>query len=224
MNPNHTDLVVLQDRSGSMGNIRSDVIGGFNTFVHEQRKAPGWCTLTLIQFDHITGMNPLNVVFRNMDVREVPELTEASYEPRGDTPLLYSVGKAIEMKGEQLSMIPEHDRPGKVIVLIMTDGYENASHMLDKEGTYSKAKIAEMVKHQEETYKWSFIFIGANIDAFAEAGGINIPRGSTMSTSYANYAGTVGMASSNIANYRSTKKDDDLNFTAEQREQNEEEK
>lgn len=218
MKKDRTDLTVVQDRSGSMFRIQRDVIGGYNSFVKDQKDAPGECYLTLVQFDFVHNEEPLQWTYKALDIREVPPLNVKSYVPRGDTPLLYALGKTIDETGARLSMIPEDEKPENVICLVMTDGEENASGQLDKEGRYTKAKVAEMVKHQEEVYKWKFIFIGADIDAFAEAGGMGIYRGTTIETVHANYAATMDFAGSNIKTYRKTGRKEDLEFTKAQRE------
>ena len=88
--------------------------------------------------------------------------------PRGSTALLDAVGRAINETGDRLAKTPEQDRPGLVVFVIVTDGQENSS----KE--FSKARIKEMIDEQQKKYNWQFTFLGANQDAFAEAGGIGI--------------------------------------------------
>ena len=66
--------------------------------------------------------------------------------------------------------MPEEDRPGKVLLVIITDGLENASR------EFTKDKVREMIAHQQEVYNWDFIFLGANMDAVSEAGHLGINR------------------------------------------------
>jgi len=160
MKNNYTHLVFLRDRSGSMSIVKNDVIGGFNEFIAEQKKEPGELTVTSVQFD---TMEPYQVLNDFSPLHQVELLNENNYVPRGGTPLNDALGKLIVETGNRLAKLKEEDRPEKVIVVVITDGEENASH------EYSTAKIKEMISHQETVYKWKFIYIGANQDAFAQA-------------------------------------------------------
>ena len=160
-----TDITIILDRSGSMSIIAADTIRGLNTFLDKQRTQPGDLLLTLVQFDDI---NPYEVVYNGVNVKNVPNLEASSFIPRGSTPLLDAVGRGIIGTGSRLRNIKEEDRPGLVVFVIVTDGQENAS----KE--FTKAKIAEMIKEQTDKYSWSFIFIGANQDAITTAKDLNI--------------------------------------------------
>jgi len=117
----------------------------------------------LILFDH-----EYQVVHQAVDIQQVEPLNQDTYVPRGSTALLDAVGKTIDAVGERLAATPESERPSQVIVSILTDGYENASQ------TYSKPKVAEMIKHQTEKYNWAFEFQAANMDAFAAAKELSI--------------------------------------------------
>jgi len=155
-----TDITLVVDRSGSMQSIREDAEGGVNAFVLEQAKHPGEALLTLVQFD-----TEYEFLYRAKPIKEVPPYT---LMPRGNTALLDAVGRAINETGERLAKMPEEDRPGLVIFVILTDGQENSS----KE--FAKLQIKEMIERQQSQYNWQFTFLGANQDAFAEAGGIGI--------------------------------------------------
>ncbi len=155
-----TDVTLVIDRSGSMQAIRDDAEGGVNAFLQEQAKQPGEALLTLVQFD-----TEYEFVHRGMPIKDVPPY---KLVPRGNTALLDAVGRAINETGERLGKMAEENRPGLVVFVITTDGQENSS----KE--FTKAQIKEMVERQQSQYKWQFTFLGANQDAFAEAGGIGI--------------------------------------------------
>jgi hypothetical protein len=163
-----------------MISIRNDVVGGFDSFVAAQKAAPGECKLTLVQFD-----NEYEVVWNARDIKDVPSI-DAFYRPRGSTALLDAVGRAINTVGDDLAKRPEAERPGKVIIVVITDGHENAS----KE--FTKKQIADMIKLQRESYSWEFTFIGANMDAFAEAGGMGIPTSGALGY-VSSAAGAKGM-------------------------------
>ena len=174
-----SEIICIIDRSGSMGSIRNDSIFGFNTFLQEQKKLPGEANLTLILFD-----DEYLVVHNNVNIQDVPELTEKTYVPRGWTALLDAIGKTIVTVGERLDKTPEENRPEKVIVAILTDGEEN-----DSEEYTSKEKINEMITHQREKYNWQFIFLGANQDAFKTGGSLGINSADTFNFA-ANSVGT----------------------------------
>ena len=90
-------------------------------------------------------------------------MTDEQYYVRGCTALLDAIGGAIHHIGNVHKYAREEDRPAKTIFVITTDGMENASRQ------YTYDKIQRMVKKQQKKYGWEFIFIGANIDSFAEA-------------------------------------------------------
>lgn len=180
MNEQLTAIAFILDRSGSMASVKTDAIGGFNTFVEQQRELPGDARMSLVLFDH-----EYTPVYDDKPIREVPELTAQTYVPRGRTALYDAVGQTIDMVGSRLARTPEPERPAKVIVAIMTDGLENAST------DYSHARIAEMIKHQQDVYSWEFVFLGANMDVPAVARSLNIAEANAVAYA-ASPAGTQG--------------------------------
>ena len=160
MNNTLTDITLVVDRSGSMQQIQSDAEGGVNAFIRAQANEPGVALLTLVQFD-----TEYEFVHRGVPMPSVPEYKLA---PRGMTALLDAVGRAINDTGERLAGLPEPDRPGLVVFVVMTDGQENSSR------EFSKSQIKQMIESQQSKYNWHFTFLGANQDAFAEAGGMGI--------------------------------------------------
>lgn len=143
------DRVFILDRSGSMETCRDDTIGGFNAFLREQQADGG--TLTLILFD-----NEYQVLYERKPIGEVEPLTDRTFVPRGSTALLDAIGKTIK---STTSSSPT--------VVILTDGYENSSN------EYTKAHIKDLVE-QKTKDGWTFVYLGANQDAFAEAGQLGI--------------------------------------------------
>jgi hypothetical protein len=169
-NPNLTSINVILDRSGSMGTIRNDVIGGFNAFLEDQQKGvSGEATVSLIQFDDRYEVNYLNV-----PIEKAEKLSEETYVPRGMTALLDAMGRTINDLGDRLRGLPENERPSRVLVMVFTDGYENSSQ------EFTQQKIAELVKQQEDQWNWTFLFLGANIDSFATGGSLGISANSTI--------------------------------------------
>ena len=188
-----TEIAVVLDESGSMGSVRSDAIGGFNTFLKDQQSAPGNANLTLVKFN--TKPKP---VCESVDIRKAAPLTETSYVPGGGTALLDAVGIAINSLGKRLSDLPEADRPGKVIMAILTDGEENSSEEFDS------AKIKEMIEHQRAKYNWEFLFLAANQDAWATGGSYGIKTCINYCATAVGTRDTLRKMSSSIKSYRAT--------------------
>ena len=163
MKDNLTEIVFILDESGSMWHLADDTIGGFNSYVEEQRKQPGEALLTTVAFN-----TNYRVLHNHVNIKDVKPLTNKDYEPCGGTALFDAVGNTINSVGNRLANTPESERPSKVIVVITTDGQENSSH------EYNREQIQQMVKHQQEKYSWEFVFIGAGIDGYAEAERIGI--------------------------------------------------
>ena len=148
-----------------MQDVMSDVLGGFNTFVKEQKALPGEASLTLVIFD-----DQYEVVHDFVDIQKVEPLTDKVCYPRGWTALLDAVGVTITKVGEKIAAMPEDQRPSKVLVSIYTDGQENKSR------EYVLNQVKSMIKTQRETYSWEFTFTGCGVESFAEqtAGAIGI--------------------------------------------------
>lgn len=193
---NFTSINVIIDQSGSMGHLRSDTIGGFNTFLNEQKQVPGEAIFTLCLFN-----TEYNLPFNFVKLAAVPDLTSELYCPSGSTALLDAVGTTINQVGAKLAAMPEEERPSKVIFLIITDGEENSSN------EFTKSQIKSMISHQQDVYKWDFIFMGANIDAVAEGDALGIAARNSINYS-ASAAGTKSLYNSvsrSLRSYRSSK-------------------
>lgn len=173
MKPDYTDITIILDRSGSMQVIKKDTIGGINAFIEGQKKAPGEATLSIIQFD-----DKYEDFLALSQIKDVAPLDETTYVPRGCTALLDAIGKTVNAKGEAYSKMAEADRPSRVVIVIQTDGQENAS----KE--FTSAQIKEMVERQRKDFAWDFIYLGANQDAFSVADQMGILRRHAMTYAY----------------------------------------
>lgn len=169
MKKNLTHIIALLDKSGSMQPVQADTIGGFNTFLEEQKKVPGEATLTLAQFS-----DKYELTYSDVPLAHVAPLTKDTYVPGGWTALNDSLAQLITDVGAKLAAKPEEERPSKVVVLIMTDGQENKSK--EFVGAHGLKKVGEMVKHQQEKYSWMFSFLGANLDAFSVSAGLGIAK------------------------------------------------
>jgi len=154
-----TELVFILDRSGSMGGLEADTIGGFNSMLEKQKKEPGQCWVNTVLFDHETL-----VLHDRVPLEQVQPITEKEYFVRGSTALLDAVGGAIDHIASIHRYARPEDVPEHTVFVITTDGYENASRR------YSAARVKEMIRHEQEKYGWEFLFLGANIDAVEVAG------------------------------------------------------
>ena len=157
-----TELVFVVDRSGSMGGLESDTIGGFNATLDAHRKEEGEAYVSTVLFD-----NEIEVLHDRLPIAEVKPITSKEYWVRGCTALLDAVGGAVSHISQVHSYLPEDARPEHTIVVITTDGMENAS----REYTYQQVK---KLISQKEGEGWNFLFLGANIDAAAEASRMGI--------------------------------------------------
>lgn len=187
-NPDLTHIYFLLDRSGSMASISDDTVGGFNTFIAEQRKHPGKCRVTLAQFD-----DRYEVVYADRPIAEVPGL---QLQPRGMTALLDAIGRLVTDAGASLASLPEHERPGTVIVGIMTDGHENAS----QEWTHPAVK--SLIQQQTETYDWEFLYMGADQDAIEVGTGLGVAAARSVTYSRGSTAKAMGSTSAMVDRVR----------------------
>lgn len=194
MKKNYTELVFILDRSGSMAGLEKDTIGGYNALLEKQKKEKGKARITTVLFD-----DRYELLHKRIPLKEVLPLTDKEYYVRGSTALLDAVGLTIsEMirvhKSEKLE-----DKPDKVLFVITTDGYENASR------EFTQEKIRKMIERQKEKYGWEFLFLGANIDAEEAAEHYGISRDRAV-TYHADEEGTrlnyavISEAVSNVRN------------------------
>lgn len=193
MKENLTSINVIIDKSGSMEQLANDTIGSFNSFLAEQKAVPGEALFTLCTFS-----TDYNLVHDFVELSGVPNLNPKVYRPNGGTALLDALGTTIDSVGAKLAALPESDRPSKVIFLIITDGEENSSRR------FTKTQIKSMIEHQQQTYNWEFVFMGANLDAISEGASLGISPSNSMGY-VASAAGTRSLynyVSSNMRSYR----------------------
>ncbi|MEI7676458.1 MAG: vWA domain-containing protein [Bacteroidales bacterium] len=164
METKHLKIVFIIDESGSMQGSNSDVIGGFNSFIEKQKtENKGEITVSLYKFNNLVTQ-----VISNKPAAKVRNLTNEDYTPSGFTALFDAIGQAIHDTDKQLSAQPEKQRPDKLMVVIITDGQENAS----KE--FSATAIKSSISTHEELLHWSFIFLGSGLDNFQDAEAMGI--------------------------------------------------
>lgn len=181
---NLTELVFILDRSGSMAHLESDTIGGYNSFLNKQKQEEGEATVTTVLFD-----DKFELVHNNADIKKVDFLTSKEYYARGTTALFDAIGKTISIVGNRHRLAPDCLTPDKTLVVIITDGFENASC------EYGIKQVKSMIERQKEKYGWEFLFLGANMDAISAAG-------------------DIGIAPDRSATYRADEKGTAMNFDA----------
>lgn len=165
MKNNITELVFILDRSGSMSGFEADTIGGFNATIEKQKEQDGKVYVSTVLFD-----NESEVIHDRIDINEIKRMTRRDYQVHGCTALLDAIGGAIHHIGNIHKYARAEDVPEHTILIITTDGMENASYR------YSSEKVKEMIKRQTEKYGWEFIFLAANIDAVEIAENIGIRK------------------------------------------------
>jgi uncharacterized protein YegL len=143
---NHsTEMVFILDRSGSMADLESDTIGGFNAMIEKQKKQPGKAYVSTVLFDTST-----TVLHDRADLNTVKPMTADDYLAGGCTALLDAIGEAINHIGNIHKYARPEDIPAHTIFVITTDGLENASRR------YSKSDIKRMIERQRSKYGWEF--------------------------------------------------------------------
>ncbi len=195
MNNNLTELVFILDRSGSMHGLENDTIGGFNGLLEKQRAEQGEATVTTVLFDDAYEM-----LYDNADLSKVKELTNREYYARGCTALLDAIGRTVQYVEKRHSFAPESQVPGGTMVVIITDGFENASREYDLE------TVKKLISRQKEK-GWEFMFLGANIDAVetAKTMGIQSDRAVTYEADSVGTQKNFACMSAPMTEYRSRK-------------------
>jgi len=193
MKRNLTELVFILDRSGSMGGLESDTIGGFNSMLMKQKKEQGKCRITTVLFD-----NEYEILHDRIDINAIGPITDKEYYVRGSTALLDAIGRTVNKIDSVQKNTSEEYRAEKVLFIITTDGMENASR------EFGYKKIKSMIEKQKSKHCWEFIFLGANIDAVEVANQFGISRNRTQNfhNDSAGIALNYSVLSETVASYR----------------------
>lgn len=154
-----TEIVFIIDRSGSMGGLESDTIGGFNSMIEKQKKEEGEAIVSTVLFDDRS-----EVIYDRVDLKKVEPMNDAQYYVRGCTALLDALGGAVKHIKTVHKYAREDDRPEKTVFIVTTDGMENSSRQYDYD------EVRKMVEKQRKEAGWEFIFLGANLDSVEYAG------------------------------------------------------
>lgn len=159
-----TEIIFVIDKSGSMAHLAADTIGGFNGFIESQKAMEGKAALTTVLFD-----TNWKILHDGVDIKEVKSMTNADYIAYGGTAMLDAIGEIINRVQDRHDELGE-EKPDNVLFVITTDGEENSSR------TFKKSQIEKMIKHQTNGHGWTFMFLGANMDAVKEAESIGIAK------------------------------------------------
>jgi hypothetical protein len=201
----YTHISLVVDRSGSMDAIRGDAEGAINSFIDEQKQAPGRATFTLVEFDSV-----VETVHENVDIQTVGKY---KLRPRDMTALFDAWGRTMTKTGEFLASLSEDERPGNVIFVVVTDGHENASR------EFTQPLVKEMTERQRNDYNWQVVFLAANMDAvkvgaqFGVAAGSSLTYGASSQGAQASY-----QALSNVVTAVRSGTSKSIKFSAEDRE------
>ncbi len=189
----YTHIHVLLDRTGSMQAIRDDTIGGFNTFLDEQKAVPGEATFSLVQFD---SQNPYESIHNFSPINDVPALTRETFVPRAMTPLLDAIGRTIIDVYSRIILL--ENPPERVVIVVITDGQENASR------EFRKDQIAKMIKDRQDADDWQFVFLSADLDSIGDAMSYGFAAGATMAfdSNQAGVKNVYASVSRSVGGYR----------------------
>jgi Mg-chelatase subunit ChlD len=164
-----TLIAIVLDRSGSMQSLRQAAIRGFNDLLAEQRAQPGTARLYLAQFDH-----EYDIVHDGVPLDQVPPLTTASFVPRGHTALLDALGRTL---CEVQALAEQAPVPARVLVVVITDGRENASR------EFSSTMVAELVRNCSALPGWQLMFLGTDAISVETAQSLGVASDQTLAFS-----------------------------------------
>jgi hypothetical protein len=202
--PFTTAIAFVLDETGSMEVCRGAAIAGFNQWLAEQQRAEGEaCTLTLVKFSERPGLPLCRLVHEGAPLAAVPPLNRETYRPNGGTPLLDALGCTI------MWMDRQQPPPGRTLVVILTDGEENASH------EFTAPQIRDLIRSHEATGTWTFVYLGANQDAWAVSERLGIPDGNTTSFRVQEMGVAFMRASAATARFRQCRGKTSADFWAE---------
>lgn len=194
MQQGHMELVFILDKSGSMGGLESDTIGGYNAMLAKQKHVEGECLVTTVLFDH-----GYQLLHDRIDLRGIETMTEEDYFVGGSTALLDAMGTTIHKIANAQQHTAKEYRAEQVMVVIITDGQENSSR------EYSLEKIKALVEQYQQEDGWEFVFLGANMDAVETAGhyGISAERAQSFHADKEGVELNFAVMSEAVAEFRS---------------------
>lgn len=202
--PLTTAIAVVLDETGSMEVCRGAAIAGFNQWLAEQQLVlDEACTLTLVKFSERPGLALCRLVHEAAPLAAVPPLNRETYRPHGGTPLLDAVGRTI------MWMDRQQPQPDRTLVVILTDGEENASH------EFTAPQIRDLIRSREATGTWTFVYLAASQDAWAVSERLGIPGGNTSNFSVGEMGVAFMRASAATSRFRQCRSKTSADFWAE---------
>lgn len=179
-------IYFVLDRSGSMSAMAGDVVGGFNSFLEHQQADGADAVMTLVQFD---SQDAHEVLVEAEPIADVPQLTSGTFVPRGGTPLYDAMGHTIadatiHAEGRRKAGLPDEE----ILFVTFTDGEENQSREYDRD------KLFDLVKKREGA-GWTFVYLGANQDSYAEGLRVGYTAGNTQNFTASPAGAQVAFAS-----------------------------
>jgi hypothetical protein len=214
MKQNYTHITAIIDRSGSMSTAWRSVQDGYRSLVDENKKGGGLCTFTLIAFD-----DRYEVPVDFQPITNVSDsLRELKIKPRNMTAFYDAVGHGIDDTEKALGVLPDDLQPEKVLVIIQTDGLNNAS----KEHTASS--VSDLIKSKESS-NWEFLFVGVGRDCLDMARSVGVGASNSMAYNPMNTRGALAAVTTKTMAYRMADAHDEVaisgavSFTDEEREE-----
>ncbi len=189
----YTRIVMILDRSGSMETMKSTMESAIANFIKEQKESVGEANFTLVHFD-----NYIEKILDRVPMNAVPNI---SIYPRGSTALYDALAQTIDEVGQELSSLNEKDRPNKVVFVVITDGFENASKK------YNKQQVLDRINHQSKVYNWQFVYLGANQDSLANGSSLGFDTSSCSNYNQENVFAVMRNVSHSLSAYRAGTKD-----------------
>ena len=177
------EIICILDKSASMQGVADEALGGFNKFVKEQQEV-GEANLTVIWFD-----NTWSVGYEG-NLKDAPKFTE--WPSGGMTALRDGIGKTFMHVEERFAK----EQPEKVVMAILTDGFDNTSREFTQEA------VADLIKHHEDKYGWDVLFLAADQNAWAVAQTFNIKANKSFDYQSMNTVGGMDLYSSSVKAFR----------------------
>lgn len=169
-----TFISIVADASGSMDHLHETVIRGLNDFIAEQASSDNDAKVTIVQFPSVTDEDGIQTILPKSNVKTARKITGKDYVINGMTPLYDAIGAVIKKADQRIAKRAAKGKdPESQVVVIFTDGGENASHKFTREAIFN-------LIDERKAQGWVFVFLGANQDAFEAGGQVGFAAGNTM--------------------------------------------
>lgn len=185
----YTHIALVLDRSGSMWGCWDATCESIAKFVEDQREGKGKCTFTLNVFD-----SQIDNVCDFVDIQDAP--TELGVNPRGATRLCDAIGHTVNETKNAIDVMLEEEKPSRLLLVIQTDGGENASREYDRPGI---KKLLDTVRNE---WQWEVLFLGADESSIKEAEGFGLDASKTVKYSKGKSGQTFNSVSAKTMAFR----------------------